>query len=448
MPEVLQGALALGRRLLAQALDLLARAHVGFRQRAFDRGGVSLHEIRKLVGLAREPIQRPREVGVAALQRLVDLVVGRFQRVGGAQDCLALVLETAGDAGELPEQVMRDVLQDVGLVGHALHGLNRLARDVLAGAPYRVDAVHQGLVEVGRLPPNGAAEANGVLVERLGEGLRLFDDGGVDRRRGAHDRLVEQAQPLGEGIVQRLRALDELIVERLRAVGESGVEGARIFLEDGLQRFGAVAEGGIEPLQLRIEARLQLLGAAAECGGEPGGVGLEQALQLIGAPAHGRFKVVDAGSERRFERGQVVACPLDDLRQLDLLVRQLVDQRGDLPAEPIEALVNAVAGVDEGVALARQLLDERAHLALVLLVGALQKRHLIVHHRLELAGASERARDGVVHEGDLAAHGLAQRGDLLLGDAIGLGEPDGHLGHGRRPEAQLLRAPGEQGEQP
>ena len=146
--------------------------------------------------------------------------------------------------------------------------------------------------------------------------------------------------------------------------------------------------------------------------------------------------------------GQVLAGAFDDLGELDLLVRQLLDQRRNFAAEPHQAFADAVGGVDEGVALAGKLGDEAADLALVLLVGALQHADLVVHHGFQLAGTTERARDGVVHEADLAAHGLAERGGVLLGEPVGLGEADGDLGHGRGPQAQLLGAPGEQRHQP
>ncbi len=161
------------------------------------------------------------------------------------------------------------------------------------------------------------------------------------------------------------------MVEGLRAVGERTIERTRVLLEYGLQGLGAVAERGIQPLHLVVEGCLQLIGAAAERRGKSGSVGLEQPLQLIGASADGRFQVVYAGRKRRLQRCQILACAFDDVRELDLLVGQLVDQRRDLSAEPLQALVDTVAGVDESVALAGELLDEGANLALVLLVGAL-----------------------------------------------------------------------------
>jgi hypothetical protein len=100
------------------------------------------------------------------------------------------------------------------------------------------------------------------------------------------------------------------------------------------------------------------------------------------------------------------------------------------------------------MALAGQLLDQAFDLVLVLVVGPLQRCHLVVHQRLELAGAAQRARDRLVHERDLTAHGLAQRGRRLLGRPVGLGQPHRHLGHGRRHQFQFLRAPNEQRQEP
>ncbi len=169
---------------------------------------------------------------------------------------------------------------------------------------------------------------------------------------------------------------------------------------------------------------------------------------MLGAAADGGLQAADAGRQRGFERRQVLAGAFDDLGELHLLVRQLLDQRGYFAAEPHQAFADAIGRVDERVALAGKLGNEAADLALVLLVGALQHANFVVHHGFQLASATERARDGVVHEADLAAYGLAERGRALLGEPVGLGEANGDLGHGRGSEAQLLRAPGEQRHQP
>src|SRR5262245_58370661 len=110
--------------------------------------------------------------------------------------------------------------------------------------------------------------------------------------------------------------------------------------------------------------------------------------------------------------------------ELDLLVGELVDELRDVGAESLQRVGHALAGVEKRMALAGKLLDEPADLLLVLLVGALERRDLVVNERLELSGAAQRARDGVVHERHLATYGLAEGGDGLLRHAIGLGEPD------------------------
>ena len=239
-----------------------------------------------------------------------------------------------------------------------------------------------------------------------------------------------------------------MMIERLRAVSQSGVERDRVLLEDGLQVLGAVDERGVELQELVVEVCLQLLGAAAERARESGRVGLEHDLELLGAPANGRLQAADARRQRALERGEVLACAVDDLGELHLLIGELVDQHRDLAAQPLQGFGDGVARVDERVALAGELLDQAADLALVILVGALQQRDLVVDHRLELAGTAERARDGIVHERDLAAHRLAERGRRLLCEPVGFGEADRHLGHRRGAQAKLLRAPCEQSQQP
>ncbi|MEZ5775905.1 MAG: hypothetical protein R3D33_14740 [Hyphomicrobiaceae bacterium] len=97
---------------------------------------------------------------------------------------------------------------------------------------------------------------------------------------------------------------------------------------------------------------------------------------------------------------------------------------------------------------ARQLVDQAADTALVLAIGTLERGDLVVDQRLQLAGPADRPRDGVVHRRDLAADRLAERGDLLLGEPVGLGEPHGDLRHGRGHQPHRLGAPSEIAEEP
>ena len=175
------------------------------------------------------------------------------------------------------------------------------------------------------------------------------------------------------------------------------------------------------------------------------GIVVEHDLQVLGAGAERGLEIAGLGADRGLERRQILAGAVDDLGELQLLAGQLLDQLGYLGAELAERAGYLVRGVEQGVALGRQLLDQAADLALVLLVGAFERGDLVVHQRLELAGAAERTTDGIVHERDLAAHRLTERGDGLLRHAVGLGETHRDLGHRARAQPQLLRTPRHQG---
>ena len=103
------------------------------------------------------------------------------------------------------------------------------------------------------------------------------------------------------------------------------------------------------------------------------------------------FEAAARGRELVLERDQVLPGALDDLGELDLLLREVLDQVGHLAAHRLQRLRHLVGGADQGMALAGQLLDQAFDLVLVLAVGPLQRCHLVVHQRLELAGAA-RAR--------------------------------------------------------
>ncbi len=90
---------------------------------------------------------------------------------------------------------------------------------------------------------------------------------------------------------------------------------------------------------------------------------------------------------------------------------------------------------DDGVALAAEPVDQRADARLVLRVGALDLVDLGVDERFQLDGARQRALDAFAHGRDLAAHGLADHHDAVLGEVLGLGEAEGHFGHRLRGDA-------------
>ena len=151
-----------------------------------------------------------------------------------------------------------------------------------------------------------------------------------------------------------------------------------------------------------------------------------------------------------------VAAGDEELGELrSALGELLVDARarggqiaGDLLADAAQGLADPLAVVGKRLALARKLADQAADAKLVVAIGALERRHLVMHQGLELAGAADGAGNCVVHGGDLAADGLSQGGDGLLGELVRLGEADRDLGHGRGHQPQFLGAPDEQRQEP
>ena len=101
---------------------------------------------------------------------------------------------------------------------------------------------------------------------------------------------------------------------------------------------------------------------------------------------------------------------------------------------------------DHGFALAGQFLDQGAHARFIVGIGAFERGDLVVDHHFEFAGARQGALEAIAQRVDFAAHGLADRGDLLGRGGFGLGEADRGLGHGGRGVAQVLRAADQRGD--
>ena len=111
-----------------------------------------------------------------------------------------------------------------------------------------------------------------------------------------------------------------------------------------------------------------------------------------------------------------------------------------------DGVADLLALADQGVALVREGLEQAADADFVVVIGALERGHLVGDQSFELGGARERALDAVAHRGDLAADRLADGDDRLARDLFRLGEPHGDAGHRLGDQAQLLRAPDHVGE--
>ena len=110
---------------------------------------------------------------------------------------------------------------------------------------------------------------------------------------------------------------------------------------------------------------------------------------------------------------------------------------------PIDGAHAAAVG-DDRLALVGHFGDQRANAAFVVGIGALERRDLGTHERLQFGGASQRPLDAVAHRGDFPADRLGQRGDLLARHRFRLREPQRDLGDRARRDAQFLQ-PARQG---
>ena len=108
-----------------------------------------------------------RQLRMTRLQGRVDPDVRRIENVRSLQDLLALIFEAVGDAVDLREEGLRNVLQDARLFRQSVDRLHRMACDVLAGLAHGVDAVHHGFVEVRRLLRDRVAERVGMQLQRI-----------------------------------------------------------------------------------------------------------------------------------------------------------------------------------------------------------------------------------------------------------------------------------------
>ncbi len=389
-PQPLQlahGGLGVGAGALGELLDQGAGAAFGVGDGGFERGRVSSHDLVDFAGLAGETLQGIAELALPLLQGGIHAQVGLFQGAGGTHHRLALLIEARGRGGDLLQQALRNVLQRVGLARQPLDGVQRLARDAVARAPDGVDAVEHGFIEGAGLTTERVGQRTHMVLHGDGERASPVVHGRIDGERRADHGIVEQRQALGERRIERAGPLHQRHIERFRAASQGRIQRHSVVVEHGLELLSAVGEGVLQT-------------------------------------AAGRGKLI-------FERDQVLTGPFDDFGELDLLLRQLVDQGWHVAAHRLQRLCHLVGGADQGVTLANQFLDQAFDLVLVLAVGFLQCGDLVVHQGFELARPSQRPRNGIVHERDLAAYGLAEGGGGLLGGAIGLGQTHGHFGHGR-----------------
>ena len=364
------------------------------------------------------------------------------------------MLEFARDLlGQLGAALVEHVLE--GLQARLQHVLDRLAAAVERGCQ-RLGVVAEGFRHRIAAGDHGVGDALAGL-------LQLGDDVAAAQRKIEHQRVAGRAQRgvhlvgagrdgfgharagIGQGLGEVLRAARHVFHGAGRLLGEAlrhGVEPRRHHL---LQADGELGEFVVHVVGLEVEAVGQPLARRADRRGRAFAGGFEPVEQ--GRAALGQR--IDHGIAGVAERERDVLALLgeragDALRHfVDLLGHQIAD-RGDVVREVEMHAADGVAHlfglIDQGLALVGQLADQIADAHFVIVIGALERGHFVVHQRFQLGGTRKRALDAVAHGGDFAADGLADRHDRLARHRFRLRQPHRHLGHGFGDQPQLLRA--------
>ena len=251
----------------------------------------------------------------------------------------------------------------------------------------------------------------GAIVDRIREFTRALLHV-LEHRRGLLGEAADHAvEPSGQRLLQVGRDLDELLVEGVGLEVEAGGQA----IARGVDRARGVVAGALQPLQEVGAAFAQLLDHGVAGGAERD----RDLLAFLGERAGDALcRLVDAFGDQLAHRGDVV---------------------GEVEVDVGDGVANLLGLSDQGFALLGEAVEQVANAQLVVVVGALQRGHLVVDQRFELGGARQRALDAVAHGGDLAADRLADRDDRVAGDGVGLGEAQRHLGHGMGDRAQFLR---------
>ena len=376
----------------------------------------------EMVGVARQKSQRRRRgLGQARLQDVAMLVErARGVRRGGGQ---ALV-QTVG--------MRRERVGD--LVGGLLEAaVQRGAVLLEAGVDLAVALLEQ------------AGEVVVRMVEQGARGLRALADHAGDALAHVAETAVELVAVGGDDVVQPVAGLGEahreVVAARHDLVGNAGAG----LVEPGDDRIGPLTEVGNEDLAGGGELALDRTGTLVDRGGDAVGGRLEAGHQILAAGTDVGGQAV-AGADQRGANLVALAAESggDSLAGLGEGHRQRALDALEVARERLVGAGDGAAhllGVsDNGLALGRQLVDQRAHAALVVAKGALDVRNLGAHQRFQLAGAGQRPLDAVAHGGDLATDSLTEGHHLLGGDGLRLGETHGDLEHGARGEPHLLGA--------
>ena len=123
-----------------------------------------------------------------------------------------------------------------------------------------------------------------------------------------------------------------------------------------------------------------------------------------------------------------------------------IEVPGDAAVRVGDRVAHARTAGDDRFALIGHFGDERANLAFVVGIGALERRDFGLHPGLEFGGARQRALDAVAHRGELAANRLRQGGDMFARHRFRLRQTNRDLRNRARRLAQFAHAARKRGE--
>ena len=157
------------------------------------------------------------------------------------------------------------------------------------------------------------------------------------------------------------------------------------------------------------------------------------------------------GAKDGMAAGQGTAMPPKNISVQDCWIRLLpgsapsagyftIENSGDQPVSLAGAHADAFGMADDGFALQTEFLDQRAYTQFIVAVAALECVDFGMNQRFEFGRTGDRPLDALVHGGDFAANGLADRHDALGCGRFRLGKTQGNLGHGTGGAAQFLGA--------
>ncbi|CDX54351.1 hypothetical protein MPL1032_190028 [Mesorhizobium plurifarium] len=355
---------------------------------------------------------------------------------------------------------------DVGIEGARHHMPGRFhATGEVGGAGFEHGGGRRD--DVGHI----GADLGLALIDHRRQRVLALGEGVGDFLRALHHRLVDLTGARFEGGVELLRAGVErlgagleLANQRLAAFGQRPLDAAEARFEFRTQRARRAAQqrdhamgAVVEQVGQRARQAVRGVGQLGDTGIEEAGESLAGGRKPVGDAIQARFDGIE-DRRRAFINAvdQRVAGIVDRHRQLGRGVEDRVADdiagRADLVAQRLvragDGSAHALGMRDDRLALAAQTVDQRTDAGLVLGIGAFDLADFAVDKRFELDGASERPLDAFAHGCHLAANGLADHHDAVLGKVFRLRQAEGDLGHGLRGDAHFLRAPDHGGERP